>query len=284
MLRPAKNWPDLERLDMIAIIGCGNTNRSDDGVGIQVVKSLAAILADSWMPEVKLFDSGTAGIEVMFQARGMQQLIVIDACISNSEIGCIFEVPGEELIVEKEPSFNLHDFRWQHALFAGRKIYKDDFPKDITVYLIEAGNVDFGLELSPQVQKSMQRVVEIILDKLRDKKHTNATTNNSISIKKGKIYLSQEIYNKYFAGSNSAALIDWHGQLLLMPVVSEAQGGLLIKVINSRGDRVVDAVDVLRRLQLSEDACYDCAAQWSTEMAGLLLSIPITNSSGSVNA
>ena len=265
---------------MIAIIGCGNTNSSDDGVGIHVVRSLSARLADSPLPDVKVFDTGTSGIEVMFQARGMQQLIVIDACLSNSEIGSIFEVPGEELIVEKEPSFNLHDFRWQHALFAGKKIYKDDFPKDITVYLIEAGNIDFGLELSPQVEQSMQRVTEMIMARLHDTKKQH----NSITIKKGKIYLSQELYNKYFAGLNSAALIDWQGQLLLMPVVSEAQGGLLIKVINARGDRVVDAVDVLRRLDLSEDDCYICAAQWSTEMAGLLLSIPIAKPSGSVNA
>lgn len=177
MLRPAKNWPDLERLDMLAIIGCGNTNRSDDGVGIHVVRALSAILADAPMPHVKVFDAGTAGMEVMFQARGMQELMVVDACLSNSEVGAIFEVPGEELIVEKEPSFNLHDFRWQHALYAGRKIYKDDFPEKIAIYLIEAGNVNLGLELSPKVEKSMQKVTEMIMAKLREAEKVNGLSH-----------------------------------------------------------------------------------------------------------
>lgn len=173
MLKQAQSWPDLERLDMLAIIGCGNTNRSDDGVGIHVVRALAEQLEVSSRAQVKVFDAGTAGMDVMFQARGMQELIVVDACVSGSEGGAIFAVPGEELIVKNEPSFNLHDFRWQHALYAGRKIYKNDFPEKITVYLIEAENIDFGLELSQSVQESKDRVVELIVAKIQDKNGTN---------------------------------------------------------------------------------------------------------------
>jgi Ni,Fe-hydrogenase maturation factor len=53
----------------------------------------------------------------------------------------------------------LHDFRWDHALAAGRKIFLDDFPQDVTVYLIEAANLDFGLDLSPAVQHSAELVL-----------------------------------------------------------------------------------------------------------------------------
>ena len=59
-----------------------------------------------------------------------------------------------------EPSYNLHDFRWDNALAAGRKIFKDDFPLLVTVYLIEAANLGFGLELSPAVQHSADLVFE----------------------------------------------------------------------------------------------------------------------------
>lgn len=112
----------------------------------------------------------------------------------------------------------------------------------------------------------------------------DSVTNSSVTIKGGKIYLTPEIYSKYFAGRDSAALIEWQGQLLLLPVISQAQGGLLIKIINSRGDRVVDAVDVLRRLKVvSEDECYTCPMQWSTEMAGLVLQVPSAKSRGSAN-
>lgn len=59
-----------------------------------------------------------------------------------------------------EPSYNLHDFRWENALATGRKIFGEEFPKDITVYLIEAENLDFGFELSPVIQQAGDRVFQ----------------------------------------------------------------------------------------------------------------------------
>jgi hypothetical protein len=49
-------------------------------------------------------------------------------------------------------------------LAAGRKIFLDDFPQDVTVYLIEAANLDLGLELSPIVVHSADLVfAELII-------------------------------------------------------------------------------------------------------------------------
>lgn len=109
-------------------------------------------------PEVLLLDAGTDGMAVMFAARGCRSLIVVDACRSGSEPGAVFEVPGTELQQRYQPSLNLHDFRWDHALHAGRAIYGADFPDDVVVMLIEAADVDFGLGLSPQVAKAVTRV------------------------------------------------------------------------------------------------------------------------------
>jgi hypothetical protein len=54
----------------------------------------------------------------------------------------------------------LHDFRWDNALAAGRKIFKEDFPEDVIVYLIEAENLALGLELSPVLKRSADIVFE----------------------------------------------------------------------------------------------------------------------------
>src|ERR1700719_819304 len=104
---------------MIAVIGCGNPNRRDDGAGCEAVRALAALglVTD---PPARLLDAGTDGMAVMFAARGCRTLIVIDACRSGSEPGAIFEVPGAELEQPHRPALNLHDFLWDHALFAGR--------------------------------------------------------------------------------------------------------------------------------------------------------------------
>ncbi len=145
---------------MLTIIGCGNLNRSDDGVGVIIAQRLQKYLAENPYPDVQVYDCGTAGMEVMFQARGSKKLVIMDASSTNSEPGAVFKVPGEELEALPEPSYNLHDFRWDHALAAGRKIFHNDFPQEVIVYLIEAKNLDLGLELSPIIKHSADLVFE----------------------------------------------------------------------------------------------------------------------------
>ncbi|MBE9005083.1 hydrogenase maturation protease [Fortiea sp. LEGE XX443] len=152
---------------MLTIIGCGNFNRCDDAVGVIIAQRLQQYLAENPHPNVRVYDCGTAGMEVMFQARGSKQLVIIDASSTNSEAGAIFKVPGKELEALPEPSYNLHDFRWDNALAAGRKIFQDDFPEDVTVYLIEAASLGFGLELSPVVKHSADLVFEAVVAIIR---------------------------------------------------------------------------------------------------------------------
>lgn len=143
---------------MIAVIACGNLNRSDDGAGPEVMRALKAGPLAGRAPEVQLLDAGTDGMAVMFAAKGCSSLIVIDACRSSSEPGAIFEVPGSELEQPYQPALNLHDFRWDHALHAGRAIFKEAFPEDVVVLLIEAESVAFGLGLSPSVSAAVGKV------------------------------------------------------------------------------------------------------------------------------
>ena len=258
----------------ISIIGCGNTNRNDDGVGVYVVGALKEALTASdaagrYAEDVRIFDAGTAGMEVMFQARGSTSLIIIDASRSGAEAGAIFEVPGAELEKQGEPSYNMHDFRWDHALFAGRKIFKEDFPNDVKVFLIESQNLDFGLELSDVVKKSADRVVEILLERLRKPEPAA-----SVRLARGKIYLESPLFEKYFSGHETVALIEREGKFVLLPVFSGAQGGLMIKLINARGDRLVDAVDFFRRFDLDLENSLDCPVVWNSEMAGMVIDVP----------
>jgi hydrogenase maturation protease len=144
---------------MLTVIGCGNPTRSDDGVGVFVAQALQAHLRAHARSDVRVFDAGTSGIEVMFQAVGTRRLILVDAARSGSPPGAIFKMPGAQLAAEHVPSFNLHDFRWDHALAAGQKIYRERFPTDVTVYLIEQQSCAFGLELSEPVRVSAARVI-----------------------------------------------------------------------------------------------------------------------------
>lgn len=153
---------------MILIIGCGNLLRGDDGVGPILIRRLWEI----GLPEgVRCADGGTGGMDVAFQMRGADKVILVDACQSGSDPGAIFKVPGAEL--ENLPplsGIHLHAFRWDHALAFARWLLKDEYPRDITVYLIEAENIGFGADLSPSVRAAMEKLARLLLDDLAQEK------------------------------------------------------------------------------------------------------------------
>ena len=145
----------------VAVIGCGNLARSDDGVGPHVVRMLGERGLGA-RPGVRLLDAGTDGLAVMHAARGSEVLILIDASRTGAEPGAVFEVPGSELENRAQPALSLHEFRWDHALFAGRRMYGSGFPKEVTVLLVEAADTGYGLELSPRVATAACKVAERI--------------------------------------------------------------------------------------------------------------------------
>lgn len=140
------------------IIGCGNLLRGDDAAGPVFIRRLW----ERGLPQgVRCADGGTGGMDVAFQMRGVPEVVLVDACRSGSEPGSIFQIPGSE--VEHLPplaGINLHAFRWDHALAFAHWLLKEDYPRNITVYLIEAEVLEIGAELSPAVDKALARLEE----------------------------------------------------------------------------------------------------------------------------
>lgn len=143
----------------LAIIGCGNPARCDDGAGVEVVR---ALMAHPPCGGVQLIDAGTAGMDVMFRVRGAARVVIVDACRSGSEPGAIFRLPGREAMTPAEHGFTLHGLRWDHALYAGCKMFGDDFVDHAEVILIEGREFGFGLALSKPVQRAAQQVAQLL--------------------------------------------------------------------------------------------------------------------------
>jgi hydrogenase maturation protease len=110
----------------------------------------------------RLIDGGTAGMDVAFAMRGARRVIVIDASQVGVEPGTVHRVPGEELTDLTPPDGNLHRFRWDQALGFAQWLLKDEYPEDITVWLIEGESFEPGAALTPAVQASVERVADVI--------------------------------------------------------------------------------------------------------------------------
>jgi hydrogenase maturation protease len=261
---------------VLTIVGCGNLNRSDDGVGIVVAHKLIEYLRHRSRPDVQVFDAGTAGLDVMFRARGARRLVLIDANRSGSEPGAVFRVPGEELEKDYQPAYSLHDFRWDHALYAGRRIFGATFPTDVTVFLIEIATIELGTELSEPVAMAAERVVrdlQTLIDQhCESTDATDVATQHNVRIARSNIYIDSKLCAEFLGNAVSIAALNTDGRALLLPLQGSSAGGLLLKVLNSRGDRVVHAPEFLRALGFDFDSPErSVQVRWSAEAAALIL-------------
>jgi hydrogenase maturation protease len=258
---------------MIAVIGCGNSNRQDDGVGPSVVRALLDRRLDERFDGVRLIDAGTDGIAAMFAAKGCQSLIIVDACRSGSVPGAIFEAPGAELERQRAPGLTLHDFRWDDALYAGRKMFRDAFPSDIIILLIEAETVDYGIGLSPAVAMSAAKVadrIEAIVGARAWAKASKGVTIVGVTVQRGSLHIARKVYDRYLPGVETVALLRRDDDLVILPLRSALAGGYLLKIRNSAGDRVVNAPDFFSANGFNSPTSIELAVEWTDDDAALV--------------
>ncbi|CAJ60479.1 Hydrogenase maturation protease (partial match) [Frankia alni ACN14a] len=147
------------------VIGCGNLLRGDDGVGPILIRRLA----EAGVPAgVRLVDGGTAGMDTAFAMRGARRVVIVDAARTGAAPGTVYRVPAAELADLPLHLPHPHAVRWDQALAFGRWLLGDDYPTDVTVYLVEAGGLEPGADLTPAVRRAMERMQRLILADLSD--------------------------------------------------------------------------------------------------------------------
>ncbi len=152
----------------IAVLGFGNPVRADDGVGVYVIQELKNLLGQK--ENVSLFDMGTSAFEVLFQLKGNDKIILVDAVINaNEPVGTLFKLPASEIEaeIEDDPMVFLHSLKWSQALSYAKKMLGDDYPEDIEVYLIAIDNTKFNVGMSEEATKGGNKVVKILLEELK---------------------------------------------------------------------------------------------------------------------
>ena len=154
-----------------AIMGFGNPVRADDGVGIYVIDQLKKQLTES--DSLSLFDMGTSAFEVLYQLKGHQKIILIDAVINTNEpVGTIYKLPASaiEAEIKEDPLVFLHSLKWDQALSYAKKMLQDEYPDDIEVYLIAIDDTKFNVGMTNAAKGGGDKVVQRIVDELSEPK------------------------------------------------------------------------------------------------------------------
>ena len=96
------------------------------------------------------------------------------------------------------------------------------------------------------------------------------TAMSAVMLKHGALYLTREIYDRYFAGLETVILLRRDHDLCILPVRHAAAGGYLLKLRNKAGDRVVHAPDFFREHGVDESMAVELSVVWSTERGALV--------------
>lgn len=96
--------------------------------------------------------------------------------------------------------------------------------------------------------------------------------DGDVVLARGNLYLTRELCETYLAGIESVALLDGPAAVRIVPLQGVSAGGLLLKVRNARGDRVVHAQEFLRSNgYLEEFFERPVSAHWDARTASLVL-------------
>ncbi|MGP0591970.1 hypothetical protein ACTRXD_05430 [Nitrospira sp. T9] len=98
----------------------------------------------------------------------------------------------------------------------------------------------------------------------------------SLHIRNGNFYLNASLYEQYFPQLHSVILMLMKKDrtLLILPVVNTGAGGLLLKIRNAQGDRVIHAQEFCRVHGIDEHFDQLVSVSWDEKSAGLMIQMP----------
>jgi hydrogenase maturation protease len=144
------------------VLGIGNILLRDEGIGCHVVHALEGIP----LPDVKIIDGGTSS-DVLQLLEGVDKLIIVDAVKGRGTPGQIYRFHLEDITLEQKPFLSLHDMGSVDNLMLMKLWHKMG---ETVIIGIEPKEVDWGLELSPELQEKIPQIIDAILAELNSSK------------------------------------------------------------------------------------------------------------------
>lgn len=145
------------------VVGIGNLLLKDEGVGVHVIRALEK---RSLPPDVELIDGGTAGADLLPYLSGAEKIIIVDALRAGGEPGAVYCLTPEDCEPQAEGAgFSLHDLGVlvvlkDLELLEGRKT-------PVLIIGVEPKELDWGMELTPEVAASLPKVIELVEKEIR---------------------------------------------------------------------------------------------------------------------
>lgn len=101
---------------------------------------------------------------------------------------------------------------------------------------------------------------------------TEPSAKHEVNIARGNIYIPVSTFDTYFKGIEAVALLPHEDGILVFPLIQDSAGGLLLKIKNLQGDRIVHAQEFFRNNNYLEEFLErPCEVRWLSDRAALLI-------------
>ena len=146
------------------VLGIGNVLLKDEGIGCHVVHALEGIP----LPDVEIIDGGTCP-DVVQLLEGADKLVVVDAVKGGGTPGQIYRFHLEDITLEQKPFLSLHDVGLVDSLML-MQLWHPDFIGigEAIIIGVEPREINWGLELSPELREKMPQILDAILAELNN--------------------------------------------------------------------------------------------------------------------
>jgi hydrogenase maturation protease len=140
------------------VVGIGNVLLRDEGIGCHAVHALEGIP----LPGVEIIDGGTCP-DVLQLLEDADKLVIVDAVRGGGTPGQIYRFHPEDMTLEQKPLLSLHDMSLVDSLKLMQLWHNID---EAVIIGVEPKEINWGLELSPELQEKMPQIIETILAEL----------------------------------------------------------------------------------------------------------------------
>ena len=144
----------------VIVMGVGNELLKDEGVGVHVARELAE---RQFTFPVEILEAGTVP-DCWMGDESIEKLVVIDAVYGGGAPGAIYRFSPEEVEFESDLMTSVH----QLGIGANLRLSEltGTRPKEIVIIGVEPKVVEWGLELSQELQSRVSDVVNAVLKEI----------------------------------------------------------------------------------------------------------------------
>ncbi len=143
-----------------AVVGVGNLLLKDEGIGVHIAHALQQIDIPY---NVKIIDGGTS-LDLPDCLENVDKLIIIDAVKTGGQPGTIYRFHPYDMDIESEGIISLHELGLAQSLKMMRLIGNE--PKETVIIGIEPKEIDWGTELSAELQQKIPEIINIVLGEI----------------------------------------------------------------------------------------------------------------------